>query len=138
MNAAAAGETWSARLYYYADDDSSDNIAAGRYKSIDLSSTKTVDELAAKMNAGNPVVYDAPAGGQDLYLFDRPPAQPGYLESWLSVIGNFGTVDSTGRVTAAALDGAIRIETAPLNPVSADSKISLQVVGLSCRAVDKR
>lgn|GEM_PF-1937619 len=141
-NPATASRSWSAKLYYLKDIAPEDNLAEARYQLVTLSSTNGSDPLAAFSASGtNPLVFDGSTPAQDVYLFEQEsPTRLGYLQSWSSLIGAAPAPSATGSVTRAAIDGAIRVITTPVNPGSAtnDSSLSIQVGKLSCVSEDRR
>jgi hypothetical protein len=76
----------------------------------------------------------------DLFLFSKP-TQMGYLESWSSTVGldPAGTdIATDGRSTTATLDGALRIDTAPIPADFEQFPLALTLGSLGCEAVDFR
>lgn len=133
---ATATKQWSATLRYWADILPTDDLAIGAYEQLDLSSAAAVDPLAT---IGNPVVFDAPNGQDDLHLFNRPAnGERGYLASFTSELGSTGTIADGGKVTQAAIEDAIRFETAPLDQGRPDSALSVRMGSLSCEGLDAR
>ncbi|MBA2274186.1 MAG: type II secretion system protein [Actinobacteria bacterium] len=142
---AVATVQWSAKLRYWRDSNGLDGLSAGGYSSpIALSSTNTTDPLGGLGTADNPLVYDGLLPVDDVYLFEDPgsvPERRGYLRTWSSSYVSSGqtrSVDASGRVTQAAINGAIRIGTAPTDPGREDSGLSVDVGKLSCASEDQR
>ncbi len=151
---ASTSATWSAELLYWrATSDGhaahDHGLSSGAYISVPLSGTAGSDPLAAipRTGTGNPKVVDV-TGTNDTYLFDEPTASPpkkGFLTSLASlsnVVANPPT--DNGRITAAAIDGAITISTRWMTPgplSSTDlplSSLNVSVGKLSCRSEDHR
>jgi len=142
---AVATSEWSAKLRYWKDSNGLDNLSAGEYSSpIALSSTNASDPLGGLGTANNPLVYDGLTILDDVYLFDDPahvPERRGYLRTWSSSFASSGqtsSVDAFGRVTQAAINGAIRIGTAPTYPGREDSVLSVEAGKLNCASEDQR
>jgi prepilin-type N-terminal cleavage/methylation domain-containing protein len=135
-SSAAASKSWSADLYYYRDLNLND-VVDGTYQRVSLSSAASSDALAGIGPASNPVVYDAPEGEEDIYLF-QAGGRRGYLDSWNSAIGSTVDILDGGRVTRANITDALRIVSAPLDSRYAQSAVRLQIGKLSCDAQDDR
>jgi len=142
--AAVADITWTATLRYWSEER--DLVRNGGYQTVTLSGDAATDPLAALAATSNPLVFEriAPVpllGPQsDLFLFNTP-TQTGYLESWSSTVGldPEGTdIATDGRSTTATLDGALRIDTAPIPADFEQFPLALTVGSLSCEAVDLR
>lgn len=141
---AVALGSWSAELKYWRDSDPSDNVALGAYASVTLSGSTdpssplrlSSDPLAA-LRTENPLVYDALLPADDVYLFSDPAAgKRGYLESWASTFA----VDSSKSDDVASVDMpyAINIVTSRTNSLNEESKFTVSIGKLSCRAEDYR
>lgn len=157
----AASATWSATLRVWTDPE--DGATSGGYTTpvtLDDSNAATV-----LTGIGNPLVFEEPndpesglppeAQGrvpQDIFLFpetrsydlDGDPntdpttvTHPGYLSSWTGIAGSV-TADADRRVITAALDGAFRLESEPLNPSVPLSSVSVKLATLNCESVDLR
>ncbi|HEX2296563.1 MAG TPA: prepilin-type N-terminal cleavage/methylation domain-containing protein [Actinomycetota bacterium] len=115
-----------------------------------LNGTPGTDPLQA-VKATNPLVWDGSnncvASNCDIFLFEERDAsggltKRGYLSNW-STNKNLSTYESPdGRVTRASIDGAIRIDVAPLavrgtTPIP-ESSINIAIGKSSCEAVDNR
>ena len=61
----------------------------------------------------------------------------GYLLDW-SFSGLTVSTSGDGRLTNVTSDGAIRIDTAPLNPAIPTSTLSVAIGKFSCEALDNR
>jgi len=135
---AAGTKSWSATLYFWIDDAPNDDVVAGSYRRIDLSSSLGADPLATYgPSATNPVVFDAPLGQEDIYLF-QGGGKKGYLQSWSSTLGETSSVSADGRVVRASLPEAIRIVSAPTDSRYPESALIVQIGKLSCEAQDQR
>lgn len=135
---ATAAKSWSATMYFWRDNDPSDHSVNGSYQSIPLSSSLSSDPLAPYgPNAQNPVVYDAPLGEEDIYLF-QAPGKKGYLQSWSSAVGETAEVSADGRITNADLSDAIRLVSAPTHSSHGDSAFLVKIGKLGCEAQDQR
>jgi prepilin-type N-terminal cleavage/methylation domain-containing protein len=142
--AAVADITWSATLRYWSEER--DLLRNGDYQTVALSGDAGNDPLAELAAAGNPLVFESilppPLLGpkSDLFLFSKP-TQMGYLESWSSTVGldPAGTdIATDGRSTTATLDGALRIDTAPIPADFEQFPLALTLGSLGCEAVDFR
>jgi prepilin-type N-terminal cleavage/methylation domain-containing protein len=137
-SSAAGSKSWSGTLYFWADDAPNDDVVAGSYRRIDLSSALASDPLATYGPSGtNPVVFDAPLGQEDIYLFEGG-GKKGYLQSWSSTVGQATSVSADGRVVRASLPEAMRIVTAPTDSRYPESAMVVQIGKLSCEAQDQR
>lgn len=125
---AVATGTWSATLRYF-------SAAAAAYVSIPLNQTNAATEIA-NLKAANPIVYDRADPVQDVYLFKTGTVN-GYLQS-ISTVTPTTAKATTGRTTSASIDGALRIDTAPLNPAVPESAMSVALGKLGCQSVDNR
>jgi prepilin-type N-terminal cleavage/methylation domain-containing protein len=135
---AAGTKSWSATLYFWADDAPNDNVVAGSYRRLDLSSALASDPLATYApSATNPVVFDAPLGEEDIYLF-QDEGRKGYLRTWSSSVGETTQVSADGRVVRAELPEALRIVSARTDPRYQGSSLTVQIGKLSCEAQDQR
>ena len=148
--AARAGATpgvtsqWSALLRYWEDANPSDGLPVGSYRQVSLagSPSGTTDPLQA-VKASNPLVYDDPIPSNDVYLFREEDAsgqvlRKGYLSDWKSVAKTSGATAEDGTTATAAIDTALRIDTAPTNPSLPESGLNVSIGKLSCEAVDLR
>jgi prepilin-type N-terminal cleavage/methylation domain-containing protein len=138
---AAATASWSATLVYQADL-TSDNTVNPTPQTLNLTGAPGTDPLASiGPGAGktNYPVYDVARTANDLWLFDDPSqGRKGFLAAWSSNKNLVATESADGRTTSATIDGAIRIDTAPVNPAIPETTINLSVGKLSCSAVDNR
>lgn len=139
-SSAVATGSWSATLSYWRDDDPGDLLAVGRYQSLSLggnvSTTVTSDPLAP-LRTENPLVYDSTEASGDVYLFNDPAANKlGYLDSWSSTFA-MGSSKSAA-TSSVSMPYAINIVTAKTNSANEESKFTLSIGKLSCRAVDNR
>ena len=135
---AAGTKSWSATLYFWADDAPNDDVVAGSYRRIDLSSGLASDPLAAYgPGATNPVVFDAPSGQEDIYLF-QDAGRKGYLRIWSSALGETTQVSADGRVVRAELSEALRLVSARTDSRYPESAMSVQIGKLNCEAQDQR
>lgn len=137
-----ATATWTATLRYWAADQNGDgNFTDPGYRSVSLSSAELGggDPLAT-IKSQNPLVYsgDPLLPSDDIYLFNDPAlGRAGYLDAWSAQPGVV-TSDATGRTTTAIIDGALRIDTAPTNPLLPESGLNISIGKLNCEAVDQR
>ncbi|MGH2786879.1 MAG: type IV pilus modification PilV family protein [Actinomycetota bacterium] len=134
-NAASADRGWSATLYYW-EDDQNDGIVQGSYESVSLSSSNNPDPLASVRSA-NPLVFDGLIPAEDVYLFEKAK-KDGYLKNWSSLEPGTASVDPDGRVTQAAIDAAVSINTATMHSLYENSSLSIQIGKLTCEASDQR
>lgn len=157
---ATATGSWSVTIGYYYDttnngrtnDHVSGNIILSSSGMDTLNGTPVVDALAA-LKAQNPLVYDASsssaccAGTSDVYMFDVRTGDSstwrrGYIADWASNKNIETSESADGRVTSAAINGALRIETASLRqtltPDIPDTAFTVSFGKLSCNAVDNR
>jgi prepilin-type N-terminal cleavage/methylation domain-containing protein len=131
---------WSATLWYWADLDPSDGIAAGQYVSVPLSGatgSAAIDPLAELKASSNPLVFDHFDSAKDVYLFDDGNGA-GYITDWSSRPLVQSSIDTSGRKSTVDLDGAIQITSTAVNPAVPRSKVTASVGAMSCEAVDKR
>lgn len=93
---------------------------------------------------GNPLVIDAPVDAADVYLFENAstvPATLGFLARWSSTptITSFKGAPATGGVeTRVNMPAAITIVTARTDPTNPETKLTINIGKLSCRAVEQR
>lgn len=140
---------WSATLYYWTDTIPTNGPVTGEYVRVDLSGAGGTSLSQIAQGVGNPVVYDAPTDTdattvdeeKDIYLFPTA-TNPGYLQSWSSNnnVAAEADISDDGRSATAVLEGALRIDTAPL-PASAgfdEFAMNVTIGSLSCEAVDFR
>lgn len=138
-----ATATWSASLRYWRDATNNGVPDGGYTTPLALSGSSATDQLdalydaAAADPAANPLVFDGATADVDVYLFDLP-GQRGYLDGWSSLVGVGGRASPSGIETAASIDGAIRINTATLDPLAPESSVSASIGKLGCEAVDRR
>ena len=141
--------SWSATLNYWSDTNDN-GTEDGRYLATPLtisgnvSQPDPVDPLAA-IQAANPVVIDGLLPTDDVYLFEDPtstPAKKGFLERWSSTrtMTSFkgAVTGGTGIETRVSMPFAINIVTARTDPANPETKLSINVGKLNCRAVDQR
>jgi hypothetical protein len=143
---ASATAGWSATLSYWADpvnDGLREDAPVDdrpRYVVQTINGTAGGDPLAA-IKLANPLVFDGDLPTDDVYLFEDPGAvvpRSGYLVDWSSLKNVAGESDGTGRFTQAQIPGAIKIDTAPTNPLLPESGLNVQIGQLSCEALDDR
>lgn len=136
---AFANATWSADLQYWRDNVPDDDIADGDYSPVVSLNGGTGADPLANLKLTNPLVYDGPSPADDVYLFEDPAnLRSGYLVDWSSLRNLAGSEDPSGRLTQAQIPGAIKIDTAPTNPLVAESGLNIQIGQLSCEALDDR
>lgn len=157
----AASATWSATLRVWTETADNDGRTSGSYSSVSLNQNNAAAALTA---IGNPMVYEDPdVGGRspqqlglvpnDIFLFpvqrsydldgdgvaETTYNHPGYLalDGWSARAGTVD-VDADRRTVTAALDGALRVASSPLNPAIPASTISVLMGTLNCESVDLR
>ena len=131
--------SWSATLQYFKDTLATDNLPAGTYQTISLSGSQSSagpDPLAA-LRSSNPLVYDAPLGLTDVYLFkDTAAGKTGYFDDMSSQ----PVVQATKSAAEASvtMSNALSFDTTPTDPANESSSMVVNVGKASCKAVDLR
>jgi hypothetical protein len=98
----------------------------------------------AQLKATNPLIYDDVTPANRIYLFEkRDPTtgnitQKGYLTDIVPLRNPATSVSADGRTASASIDGALRIDTAALNPAVPETATSISLLRSSCEAVDNR
>lgn len=146
---AVATATWNVAFFTYpSDPDQDDKIPSTLTgNTIALNGTAGTDPLQA-VKASNPLVWDGRdencvAATCDIHLFEQRDAngnltKRGYLSNWSTNKNLVTNISPDGREVSASIDGAIRIDTAPVNPTIPESTINVSLGKLSCHAVDNR
>ena len=139
--AADASASWSADLIFQADT-TSDGRVNPTAQTMRLTGAPGADPLAT-IGAGagktNYLVNDPAGTSRDIWLFDDPAqSRKGYLASWSTNKSLLASKSTNGRTTSASIDGAIRIDTAPLNPAVPETTVNVSIGKLRCEAVDNR
>ena len=155
---AAATASWSfGMMYYYdtANNGGSRDITLGQATITNagndtLNGASVPDALTA-LKAQNPLIFDGSTtcctATADVYLFETRSStgaitKRGYFSDWASNKNVETSESADGRVTSAAINGALRIETAgirqTLTPELPQTAISLALGKMSCNAVDNR
>ncbi|HEX2057474.1 MAG TPA: type II secretion system protein [Actinomycetota bacterium] len=157
---AVASGSWSVAIGYYYDptNNGKTNDHVSGYITLSSSGMDTLDgtpvpDALEALKAQNPLVYDASstsaccAGTSDVYMFDvrTGPStswRRGYIENWSSNKNVETSESSDGRTTSAAINGALRIETASLRqtltPDIPQTGFNVSFGKLACNAVDNR
>lgn len=142
--AGSASISWSATVSYWEDTNPADGPVGGTYRSIDVAGTgpTTLAEVA------NVLVYDAPDDGapnfeqRDIYLFATDETPRGYFQSWGSNnnVAEGADISDDGRSATAVLEGALRMDTAPIPTPGTLDEFSMSIIlgSMSCEAVDFR
>lgn len=131
---ASATGSWTATLRYWRDP-TQDGSSNGGYVTENLTSS-TATAVMEGIQSTNPLVNDQPGTTDDVYLF-RTATLQGYLTDW-GATAPTATTSSDGRIANVNLDGAIRFDTSPSDPLVPDSVMSISLGKLSCEAVDNR
>ena len=140
-NAATSVATgsWSATLQYFKDALPSDNLPAGSYQTISLSGSQSSagpDPLAA-LKSTNPLVYDAPLGLTDVYLFkDTAAGKAGYFDDMSSQ--PIVQASKTAAEASVTMSNVLSFDTTPTDPVNESSSMVVNIGKASCKAVDLR
>jgi hypothetical protein len=136
-NAATATGTasWTATLRYW-EDPVNDGSDQGKYTTVSLSST-TVGTTLETIQTQNPLVHDTTGTTNDIYLFQTAATPRGYLIDWTATTPT-ASVSADGRLVNVNMDGALRFDTVPLNPLIPTSTLSVALGKLSCEALDNR
>ena len=128
--------SWSATLRYWRDNNPNDGgTAAGSYTSVVLNSA-SLGTILADLQAVNPLVLDKPSADKDIYLFQTGLVN-GYFTS-MSATAPIVTKSADGRTTTVNIDGALRLQTVPTDPLNSATALSISLGKLSCEAVDNR
>ncbi len=157
---ASATGSWSAAFQYYYDptnNGSSRDITLGsatiNSNGNDVLNGTTVSDALATLKSQNPLIWDGSLTNgccgdtSDMYLFDvrtgsTSTSRRGYLSDWSVNKTIESTVSADGRVASAAINTALRIETAglrqTLTPELPQTAISMSFGKLRCNAVDNR
>ncbi|MGH2556965.1 MAG: type IV pilus modification PilV family protein [Actinomycetota bacterium] len=155
---ALAEASYTVKLDYWAELDTDDDKPEGAYQTIgpwtitaSNGSPATASDPLAALKADNPMVYEDPTDNSldgspnDVYLFPETHdhdgvvhTHPGYLEDWSALTSLPTSVTNAGRETSAAIEGAIRVDTAKTNPVVDGSELNIALGKISCEAVDHR
>lgn len=156
---AAATAAWSAKVtvvYDPANDGKIPNSLTNLAMTLNSSGTDVynganVSDAFASLRAANPLVVDGSSlccsSSSDIYMFEEKNAagtitKRGYFRSMTSLQSPFTFVSTDGRTTQAAIDGAIRIDTASLNQTSPtpvpETATNMSFGKLSCESVDNR
>ncbi|MDQ3983039.1 MAG: hypothetical protein M3271_10215 [Actinomycetota bacterium] len=146
---AVATATWTVGFFTYPSDPSNDDRIPSTLtgNTIALNGTAGTDPLQA-VKASNPLVWDGRdencvALTCDIFLFEERAAdgtltKRGYLSNWSTNKNLVTNVSPDGRSVSASIDGAIRIDTAPVTPTIPESTINVSLGQLSCHAEDNR
>lgn len=138
-SAALATGSWSASLRYW-KDASNNSLPVGSYETLSLKGnvdgSVTSDQLAG-VRTENPLVYDSAVDANDVYLFtDSAAGKNGYLDSWSSTFQMDG--QASAKESSVSMPYAINIVTSRTNSTNEESKFTVSIGKLSCRAVDNR
>lgn len=158
LTASATG-SWSFSFMYYYDPSNNGRtttaLGQGTVTSSgnDILNGASVPDALAALKAQNPLMWDGSAtngcctGTSDTYMFDirtgsTATSTRGYISDWSSNKNIETNVSSDGRVTSAAINGALRVETAglrqTLSPELPQTAFSLSFGKMRCSAVDNR
>ena len=157
---AEASASWSVSFQYYYDVSNNGRTSDHALGSGTITSSgndtlngASVPDALAALKAQNPLIYDAGSTSaccsltSDMYLFDvrSGPStawRRGYFTDWASNKNLETSESADGRVTSAAINGAIRIETSSprqtLAPDLPQTAFSIALGKLKCNAVDNR
>jgi type II secretory pathway pseudopilin PulG len=149
---ALATATWSIQwmVRYDPQDNSGSPTSAstvtGTFNSTgnDIYNGAPSPDALAALQTLNPLQYDTTGTSNDIYLFEkRDPvtgniSQKGYLSDFVLLRDPPTSVSADGRTTSAAIDGALRINTASLNPLNSETQTSVSFIKTNCEAVDNR
>jgi hypothetical protein len=156
---ASASGSWSFSFQYYYDPSNNGRtttaLGQGTVNSNgnDVLNGVSVPDALAALKAQNPLIWDGSATNgcctatSDTYLFDirtgtASTSTRGYISDWSSNKNIETNVSADGRETSAAMNGALRIETAgfrqTMSPELPQTAYSLSFGKLRCSAVDNR
>lgn len=137
----SASSAWRATIRYWADANNN-GLLDGGYVTVTLNGTTPVARSSAApgtdplASIGNPLVYDGLTIAEDVYLF-KTATTNGYLKSFTSSAPS-AAVTSNSQIADAAVESALRIDTAPSDPNFPESSLAISIGKLSCQAVDRR
>lgn len=158
LTASATG-SWSFSFQYYYDPTNNGRTtttlgsATVNSNGNDVLNGVSVPDALAALKAQNPLIWDGSATNgcctatSDTYMFDvrtgtASTSFRGYISDWSSNKNVETSVSSDGRTTSAAINGALRVETAGLRqtmtPELPETGFSLSFGKLGCNAVDNR
>jgi hypothetical protein len=156
---AAATATWTAQLGFVYDPSNDGKIPRSMNSASmtlnssgnDVYSGVSYPDALAVLRAQNYLIIDGSSiccsSSSDIYMFEERNSagtitKRGYFRSITSLKNPYTYVSTDGRTTQAAIDGAIRIDTASLNQTSAtpvpDTATNISLGKLSCESVDNR
>jgi prepilin-type N-terminal cleavage/methylation domain-containing protein len=152
---AEATATWSTYMFFHYDPDnngrepssmSTANLTINSSGGDVLNGTP-LNNAVAYMKFANPLVVDGStvccSSSSDIYIFEERNSsgaitKRGYFRDITVNKGVFTYKSADGRTTQASIDGAVRIDTTPLNPAIPETATSIAVGKLSCESVDNR